>query len=157
MSEIRGLNNLMRQFNTLDSVIQDSVMIQVAIQAKEVQAQAKLLCPVNQGELRNSIMSTAQKTEYGAIGKVFTNKDYASYVEFGTGPTGQENHDGISPDVNVTYSQRGWSYVDTDTGEWIFTNGQAAQPYMYPALKNNEQKVTRDIRQGIKNEIRRVL
>ena len=74
------------------------------------------------------------------------------YVEFGTGPTGQAHHNGISPDVDPVYSQSGWmipadamSPDDAEQygfgiakgkdGEVIgyYTKGQVAQPFMYPA------------------------
>lgn len=153
---IIGLDRLYKKFNALDNVMQDNIARCVETQAKRVQAEAKLMCPVNEGELRESIRSSAEKTEYGAVGKVYTNKSYAAYVEFGTGPTGQENHEGISPNVSVAYSQKGWTYMGDD-GEWVHTKGQAAQPYMYLALKNYEDKVTTNLKANLKAAIKKGL
>jgi HK97 gp10 family phage protein len=96
--------------------------------------------PVDTGELRDSIFSETEGTEYGARGTCWTNKEYATYVEFGTGPVGQENHDGIAPDVPVAYTQSPWVYQDAD-GNYHYTAGQPARPYMYPALANNEDEI----------------
>ena len=52
---------------------------------ERVRAKAVLLCPVNTGELRNSIKVT--KVAAGKI-TVGTNKEYAVFVEFGTGTLG---------------------------------------------------------------------
>lgn len=120
---------------------------------KAVQDRAKLLCPVNEGELRNSIRTSVRSTTEGIEGICYTNSAYAAYVEFGTGPKGQSNHSGISPAVNPTYKQRGWAFPASaiTSGPYKFaerkyhgikyylTDGQAAQPFMYPALKDGEQ------------------
>ena len=70
---------------------------------KTVQAEAKSLCPVYDGELRDSIYTSVENGEESIRGTCYTNKSYAAYVEFGTGPKGQANHEGISPDA-VSYT-----------------------------------------------------
>lgn len=127
-----------------------------------VQAYAKLLCPVNHGELRNSIKTSIDMTQDHIKAETFTNKKQAAYVEFGTGPIGQENHEGVSPDIALSYSQHGWGIpadkvdpADAEMYKWpkriyngkeyYMTSGQPAQPFMYPALKNNEKKVKKTI------------
>lgn len=137
---------------------------------KTVQAEAKSLCPVYDGELRDSIYTSVENGEESICGTCYTNKSYAAYVEFGTGPKGQANHEGISPDVTVSYSQSpwwihesqvgretaeryGWPYIDTPDGRFYRCSGQAAQPYMYPALKNNEQEIERIFEEAVKKKI----
>lgn len=137
---------------------------------KTVQAEAKSLCPVHDGELRDSIYTSVENSDGNIIGTCYTNKSYAAYVEFGTGPKGQTNHEGISPDVVVAYSQDswwihesqvgreaaeryGWPYIDTPDGRFYRCSGQAAQPYMYPALKNNEQEIERIFEEAVKKKI----
>lgn len=127
-----------------------------------VQVYAKLLCPVNHGELRNSIKTSIEMTSDHIMASTFTNKEYASYVEFGTGPIGQANHEGISPDFVPSYSQHGWGIpadkvdpADAQMYKWpkrkyngkeyYMTSGQPAQPFMYPALKGNEGKVKKTL------------
>ncbi|MDS2999822.1 HK97 gp10 family phage protein, partial [Streptococcus pneumoniae] len=70
---------------------------------KVVQADARRLVPVNDGELITSIKTRAKMDGDRAIGEVYTNLKYAPYVEFGTGPKVQASHSGISPEVSVTY------------------------------------------------------
>lgn len=137
-----------------------------------VQEEAKDGCPVHYGELRQSIYTTTELEGDICRGICYTNKKYAAYVEFGTGPNGQESHAGISPNVDVAYSQKGWTIpasamslrdaenygfgiAKNEKGEPIgyYTNGQAAHPFMYPALKDNEDKV----KKVIANEVRRLL
>lgn len=102
----------------------------------EVQGQAKGLAPVDTGTLRNSIRMNYDSNK--KEGRVYTNNDYATYVEFGTGIRGN----GSYPDSNknLTYNQN-WK-------------GQVAQPYMYPALQFGKSKAQEILKQEIENEIK---
>lgn len=133
-----------------------------------VQEEAKALCRAHSGELRNSIFT--EVTEDGDVvkGTCYTNKEYARYVEFGTGPTGQDNHEGISPEASPVYTQSPWwihegngpneidretaefyhfFYVDTPQGRFYQCTGQPARPFLYPALKNNEESILKIIKE----------
>jgi HK97 gp10 family phage protein len=137
-----------------------------------VQQSAKDLCPSHSGELRQSIYTVTEQIEEAWRGTCYTNKKYGQYVEFGTGPNGQASHDGISPEVAVAYSQKGWmipadamslgeaeSYglgISTGANGQVigyYTNGQAAHPFMYPALKNNEKEVTKIILNSVRSQL----
>ena len=102
----------------------------------EVQGQAKALAPADTGTLRNSIKMNYDSNK--KEGRVYTNNDYATYVEFGTGIRGN----GSYPDSNknLTYNQN-WK-------------GQVAQPYMYPALQHGKSLVTETLKQEIAKEIK---
>ena len=153
MNSLSGADDLINKLNTLGAEMKTTIVKKaVGKAAQRVRAEAVLLCPVDKGELRQSIKTSVEASGYEVTGTTYTNKEYASYVEFGTGPMGQENHSGISTEITPTYSAQGWSYKD-DNGEWIYTNGQAAQPFMYPALKNNESRVKKIIKEEIASDI----
>lgn len=154
---IEGAEELERKLNSISDGMKKEI-IEKAVRKgiQTVRAEAVLLCPVDTGELRNSIKTTIEVSDDTVSGIVYTNKEYAPYVEFGTGPAGQENHSEISPEVSPEYRQTGWSYKD-ENGEWIYTNGQPAQPFLYPALKNNETKVKKQIMDEIKDELERLV
>ena len=151
---VNGVQSLMRKFNELGSM-EPIVAKAVKKQAEIVRAVAVRLCPVDTGELRGSIYSKVEQDAGSTIGTVYTNKQYAAYVEFGTGPVGQANHAGISPEVAVSYSQEGWAYQDDD-GEFHYTNGQPAQPFMYPALKSREKRVVAGLAADLQAGIQKV-
>lgn len=154
MAQVIGAENLkkkLKQAGSINPIIEKSMGMQVQL----VRGMAVKLCPADKGELRRSILGKVETKASEVIGTVYTNKEYASYVEFGTGPTGEANHAGISPEVSVTYSQKGWGYQDND-GEWHYTNGQAAQPFMYPALKSMEKHVIRSLGNDLKTGIKEV-
>ena len=50
--------------------------------AKKIQKNAKMLAPVDTGQLRNSIKTKSQITQDGAEAQVFTNCEHAPYPEF---------------------------------------------------------------------------
>jgi len=170
---VKGLDKLMKKYNSLDNaVVGHGLDRAVGASIKMVQSQAKLLCPANDGELRQSIKTSVELREDKVIGTAYTNKKHGTYVEFGTGPVGEVEHAGISPEVSPVYTQSPWwiheSQIDKETaekyhflsidtphGRFYQTSGQAAQPFMYPALKNNEDRATRDISGYLKREIRK--
>lgn len=108
---------------------------------KKVQKNAKLLCPVDTGELRNSIKESGEIVPEEINCQVYTNCEHAAYVEFGTGERGRESN--IDRPEGVTYKA---DYA-----------GQTAQPYMTPAYlhsKNSgevEQEVIKVIQQDIRS------
>lgn len=137
---------------------------------KKVQAEAKRLCPSHDGELRSSIYTDVEWGAEYVRASCYTNKSYSPYVEFGTGPKGQANHEGISPDVAVAYTQAPWwihesqvdrrtaemyhwFYVDTPKGRFYQCAGQKAQPYMYPALKNQADEVTKVFDEAVRRQL----
>lgn len=113
------------------------------------------------GELRQSIFVEVREEGDTIIGECYTNKEHAIYEEFGTGPKGQEHHTDISPDADPVYKQSPWwihesqidervtekyhmFHVDTKDGKFYQSYGQPAHPFMYPALKDNQDEVLKD-------------
>lgn len=83
---------------------------------------AKKECPVDTGNLRNSI--THEVDEGGDAVYIGSNTEYAAYVELGTGqyyPGGRQDP---------------WVYQDAK-GNWHLTHGQRARPYLKPAVADH--------------------
>ena len=172
---IEGLDKLMHQYGKLAEQVAGEAMERAVVAAvKRVQGEAKLLCSVNHGELKNSIKTSVENRGDAIVGNVYVNKAYAAYVEFGTGPVGERNHSGIAPTVTPAYSQKPWwiheSQIDqqdaekyhffkleTKKGVFYQTSGQPAEPFMYPALKNNEERVSRNMANYLSREIRKAV
>ena len=98
---------------------------------------AKLLCPVDTGNLRNSIAHQVQPSEPAAY--IGTNSEYGAHVELGTGifyPGGRRTP---------------WTYQDA-RGNWHITNGQRAQPYLKPAVAGHVQEYGTIIENRLKGE-----
>lgn len=98
---------------------------------------AKRLCPVDTGNLQNSITHTADTAEKSAY--VGTNSEYAVYVEMGTG----QYVAGGRPTP--------WVYKD-EKGNWHMTHGQRAQPYIKPAVADHSAQYKKIIEQTLKGK-----
>lgn len=119
-----------------------------------VHGQAKLLAPVDKGSLGASIHMKVNKVGMIIQGKVYTNLQYAPYVEFGTGIKGNGTYKHKLKDINLTYRDTPWVYTP-DGGETFYrTEGQVAQPYMYPALSRNKKTIRNMFKVGIKDDLK---
>lgn len=169
------------RFQGLIDAAEDGLQSEIHRLALKIQDQARELCPVRRygsggGSLRQSIHTATERTEDGVRSEVYTNSIYAPFVEFGTGPTGQAHHEGISPNVDPVYSQSGWtmpadamSPEDAEQygfgiargkdGEIIgyYTKGQVAQPFLYPAFKSKEKIAAKEIEEALAREMERRL
>lgn len=157
-----SVQNLDKLCLKLDGLSDVELLGAAQIAAKTMQKAAQLGCQKNHGELQDSILKDAYMEQSKAIGICYTDKAYARYVEFGTGPRGQADHAGISPNVTPAYTQRawwihesqiepgtaeryGWFYIDTDDGRFYQCNGQEAHPFMYPALHDSKEAIIEEI------------
>lgn len=136
MTHIQGLGSLMKKFDKIGgnsaAVMANSIRKSTNIVLRD----AKKNAPVNKkgggGALRQSIQAQTKAGLTGIEGKVFTNCEYAPYVEYGTGQRG---------DPKVAHAT-----------DWI---GMEAQPYLYPALNNNKEIIKESIRNDLRNAIKK--
>ena len=97
---------------------------------------AKRLCPVDTGNLRNSISHKVDDGEPAVY--IGSNTSYAPYVELATGIYA----DGGRPTP--------WVYQD-DAGNWHWTRGNPAQPFLAPAVKDHQQTYRNIIEDELQN------
>ena len=90
----------------------------------QAEGYAKDLAPVDTGNLRNSISHKVDEEEPAVY--IGTNVSYAPYVELATG----------------IYAEGGrptpWVYQDAK-GNWHWTRGNPAQPFLAPAVKDHSK------------------
>ncbi|HEM3632614.1 TPA: HK97 gp10 family phage protein [Streptococcus suis] len=171
MSQLVGADKLIAKLKRLSSQRQTEIVARAVHNAAKnvVQADAKLRAPVNDEDLRTGIKVRMSKSG-NPRAEVVSTSDHGAYVELGTGPKGAANHAGVSPEVSVSYRSTPWlipttaiSYknairykfplVLTSMGAYYRTYGQAAQPYLYPALKDNTERVTNNISKYVKRKL----
>ena len=137
--EIRGIDGVLER---LEGVVdRDKVESALGLACATVERSAKMKAPKtanSTGALRRSIESRIE----GDVGIVFTNLEYAPYVEYGTGLFA-ENGDGRK-DVP-------WFYKD-DEGNWHATKGQKPHPFMRPALNENRENIKRILKEALLND-----
>lgn len=93
-----------------------------------VESEAKQRCPVDDGQLRQSITHEVIVNGNECEAVVGTNVEYAPYVELGTGI------------YNPTGRQIPWVYQDAK-GNFHRTKGMKAQPYLQPAADDKKQEI----------------
>lgn len=153
MSEIKGIKNLMSKLDSLGGNVETTMHKAIEYCGKYVEDEAKLNCPVDIGDLRQSIQHQTINESGHVSSTVYTNSDHAAYVEFGTGKVGESTNK--NSNVNVAYTQDKWLANIPGVGP-RYINGQPAQPYLYPALKNNEPELKRYITGQLQKEIERL-
>ena len=92
MSNIEGLDELLSNLSGLGGNVKESCKKGLERGAKRIQKNAKYLAPVKTGQLRNSIKTKSETTQDGVNAQVFTNLEYAPYIEFGTGEKGKKSN-----------------------------------------------------------------
>lgn len=135
--ELKGGKELIKKLNKL-SEMEQAEPIKWA--TAEILRNAKLYVPKDTGMLANSIHMDVTKEGKQIIGKVFTNNEYALYVEFGTGIKGNGSYPYKPKGVNLSYKQ-----------DWA---GMVAQPYMFPALYSNLKSIKQILSIGYKQIIK---
>lgn len=104
----------------------------------QAEGYAKDLAPVDTGNLRNSISHKVDPDDPAAY--VGTDTEYAPYVEFGTGIYAEGGGGRPTP----------WVYQD-DEGNWHWTAGNKAQPFLKPAVADHAQTYRNIIEDELKN------
>lgn len=92
---------------------------------QQAEGYAKDLCPVDTGNLRNSISHRVDEADPAAY--IGTNSEYGGYVELGTG-----RHSSIGGGTPKTH----WVYMGDD-GEWHIGKPMKPRPYLKPAVANH--------------------
>ena len=154
---IKGIDRLTRKLNGIGTLDLNNAMNDAL---KMVHGEAKSLAPTNKrghgSTLAESIHMDKKKTTEGLEGRVYTNLEYAAYVEFGTGVKGNGTYPHKIEGLTLTYTDKGWCYWDDRENKFIYTKGQVAQPYMYPALKNNEKAIKKLFKSGTNAKLRNI-
>lgn len=114
----------------------DAVLRALERCGEQAEGYAKDLAPVDTGNLRNSISHTVDEDEPAVY--IGSNTSYAPYVELATG----------------IYAEGGrptpWVYQD-DNGNWHWTRGNPAQPFLKPAVADHAQTYRNIIEDEMEN------
>lgn len=146
---IKGFEELHKKLTELSNpiVAKEALRQGLKLGGIQVQSTAKQLCPVDTGQLRNSITVESLPDNDGIVSvRIGTNVEYGLYVEFGTGQQGD-------PSVPHTTKEK-WTYKGAD-GKFYTTTGQPPQPYLYPALVANTDNVLNLVKTTLQEEIRK--
>lgn len=105
---------------------------------EQAEGYAKDLAPVDKGQLRNSIAHIVKDSENAVY--IGSNLEYAIYQELGTGIYAEGGGGRPTP----------WVYQDAK-GNWHWTRGNPAQPFLAPAVKDHPQTYRNIVEDELKN------
>lgn len=130
--KLEGLKTMRRNINKYKSAATERLEDATNVALINIQRGAKMRSPVDTGRLRSSI----HLTQMGTDGIVYTNVNYAPFVEYGTGnlveiPAGQE-------DDAAQFKGKGIREVN-----------RAAQPFMFPSWEEERPKYIKRIRKAL--------
>lgn len=153
--------------------LQKALESKVLFLSETVAGDARAACPVEHGDLQNSIEGFTAKDKDTITGGAVTTNEYAGYVEFGTGPTGTSTggHP-LDSELGIVRKTEPWiakipinsktmiylgtiSEKERKKGYAIrYVHGQKANPYMYTAMKQNEKEITESFGETLKEVIK---
>lgn len=136
MANVLNIDKLQRNLEHLSNLDLTQALNKACVL---VENEAKMLAPVDDGQLRRSITHEVKDNK----GYVGTNVEYAPYVEYGTGLFAAGGNG----------RQDRWSYQD-DEGEWHSTIGQKPQPFLEPALEANREKIEKLIVRETRKQVK---
>lgn len=160
--EIKGIDEVMDGLNKRIGI--DKVAANMKKACALVERAAKEKAPKGDGDLRRSISSKVEVEGEEVKGVVFSNLEYAPYVEYGTGLYREENPQ-AGYWVYVKGSEGSGNYsgkrYTLEEAKWIvarmkeegldavYTQGRHPHPYLRPALYENRLNVIMKLQEGL--------
>ena len=123
--------------DVLDAM-QDAAVRALERVGEQAEGYAKDLAPVDKGQLRNSIAHIVKDSENAVY--IGSNLEYAIYQELDTGIYAEGGGGRPTP----------WVYQDAK-GNWHWTRGNPAQPFLAPAVKDHPQTYRNIVEDELKN------
>lgn len=155
--EFKGMDNLLKKLEALGGSVAKATVDGTNKTLQDITADAKNNCPVDTGQLRDSIEPYGDahkaKEQNGTVaGAAGTNVEHGPYIEFGTGQRGAESPSPPKYDGDLSYTE---AKVGKD-GEGHPYMGMPAQPYLWPAYLAHESELPDNIKKAADEEIRRL-
>jgi len=136
-AEIKGLQELLKKFKTLDKEIIKNVDDLIEGAAQEIELDAKVAAPVNFGKLRQGIKAEpiqGEKLGYRVVAK----EKYSAFMEFGTG--------GKNVKVPPELKEIAWEFKGDNIREGNIT----PRPFLYPAFVKHRKILIKDLKDYLK-------
>ena len=136
-SEIKGLQELLKKFKTLDKEIVQNVEDIMEGAAKNIEEDAKVAAPVDFGKLRQGIkLEPIAGKEMGY--RVVAKEKYSAFMEFGTGGK------------NVKVPAELKKIAAEFKGKGIREVNIQPRPFLYPAFVKHRKILIKDLKDYLK-------
>ncbi|SHJ64892.1 phage protein, HK97 gp10 family [Hathewaya proteolytica DSM 3090] len=134
--ELSGFDEVSKNLENASDELMEKIMKNFTKAMIQVERDVKINCPVDEGRLRASITHEVENTDEVIEGAIFTNVEYAPFVEMGTGIYAENGR------------QTPWYYQDKN-GNTVKTVGQNGKHFMQDAADKNKDKLLEIIKDGV--------
>lgn len=131
---VKGLDKLLTKLSKMSKEIVKDVDDIMEATSQEIEADAKVLAPVDLGKLRQGIKAYKKKDLNYVIE---AREKYSAYMEFGTG--GLVNVPKEMEDIAIQFKGKGVKQVNLQP-----------QPFLYPAFIKNREILIKDLKSLLK-------
>lgn len=141
---MEGLDQLLKKLDKLGGDLGKSTAKAELRAGAVIQGRVKQLCPVDTGQLRESIGNERQ----GDVTVVGTSVEHAIFVEYGTGKKG----DPTVPHTTKEY----WRYKGKG-GNWVTSHGQVPRPFMRNGFSQSKDQAVQAYADSIRSDIKEMM
>lgn len=160
--EVKGIDSLREKLKKLPQILNQATNQAMFEVTETIRSTAEDNAPVGiytgGGELKGSIHAIVDNEDGKIVGRVWSDKKQAIFTEFGTGPRGQASPKDLPEGIEPVYTQERWfipadllapgvaeayhfRQIKIDGQVFYICYGQPAQPWLYPAIKENKDKI----------------
>lgn len=176
--EIRGMDRLKSKLKAMPKIIEDAVWDGTFDIVEEISTNAISRLQSSEkhgsGELAGPVKHEVVIDSSGnVVGRVWSDKDTAIFREFGTGPVGEASSKELPPGVTPVYSHERWFIpvnkvaidleavydiprVTIKDQDFFMTRGQPARPWLYPSLKEVEERAPDMLADRVKEGLKKL-
>lgn len=177
--EVRGLDRLRNKISMVSASAKKGAENAVREMTEEVRgtAESKLQSSIKHptGELAGSVKDEVTTDSDGKlVGRVFSDKETAIFREFGTGPNGEKSTKDLPQGFTPVYTQKAWFFpvsssvedltalygipkIEIQGVEFYRTSGQPARPWLYPSLKEVQERSDEILERNVAEAIKKGL
>lgn len=136
---IQGTHRILRKLNNMYDALDSAAKRGVNRGGAEIQSNCRVLCPVDSGALRNSIIENTIGSDACYESRIGTNKDYVIYVEKGTGVrAGRMQTVGVRQECD---------------DDFYTIHGQPPRPFMEPGFEISIDKAVEVLTNEVKGAL----
>lgn len=164
--EVRGVDAVIGRLEGIASGKKIHKAMKNAVLRVERSAKQKAQAIKDTGALSRSIKTKVTTDDNNILGIIYSELEYAPYVEYGTGKYAEEGgrsgywvyvKDGVNEKSNdkqvkiytLEEAKKVMAILRSKGLEAYYTDGQKARPYLRPALYENEKEIINDLREGV--------
>lgn len=96
--------------------------------------------------VKNNVVTTEVGTRYKVANEEWSNVALGIFLEFGTGPKGQQHTTAKATELGAVYTTTGWTYFSERLDRYVYTEGMIPRPHLEPAARQHRETYLKEMR-----------